>query len=262
MSTLFENNLSIKLLGRCADLLPKPLRTATMNGLIAYDSSSDEEGAQTVVEVRKVGIAPKSPVNGTAQIPAHGNVQPLAASKVDTANNAGGALLGPTMPDDVIDTYEEQSEQDIMRRLTRATHPMSAIPDSPPGSPDPAANARIERFLELKEHGVHFNEDLARKSTFRNPSLLSNMMKRAGIDEDEQYTTSLPIALWDPSIFPEWSYKEGLLKIQQALREKDETAKKVQSAGGNRTIEFASASNSGGCSRHSSPNQQSKHRRP
>lgn len=233
-----------------------------MNGLIAYDSSSDEEGAQRVVKVRKVGIALESPVNCTAQTLADGTVHPLAAGKADITKNAGGALLGPTMRDDVIDSYEEQSEQDIMRRLTRATHPMSAIPDSPPGSPDPAASARIERFLELKARGVHFNQDLANKSTFRNPALLSNMMKRAGIGENEQYATSLPAAMWEPSIFPEWSYREGLLKIQQELRERDEVAKKVQSAGGKRTIEFAPASNSGGSSRLSTPNQHSRRRRP
>jgi hypothetical protein len=232
-----------------------------MNGLIAYDSSSDEEGVHAV-EARKVGVALESPVNSTAHITPHAIVQPRDAAGADAANGAGGALLGPTMPDDVVDSYEVQSEQDIIRRLTRASHPMASIPESPPGSPDPAANARIGKFLELKARGVHFNEDLASKSTFRNPSLLSNMMKRAGIDEDEQYTTTLRTALWDPSIFPDWSYKEELLRSQQDLREKDEAAKKAQSAIGKRTIEFATASTSGGSSRNSTPNQQSKRRRP
>lgn len=232
-----------------------------MNGLIAYDSSSDEEGiqAQAVVEARKVGVELESPVNGTALITPHALVQPGDA---DASNGGGGALLGPSMPDDVVDSYGVQSEQDIIRRLTRASHPMSSIPDSPPGSPDPTANARIGRFLELKARGVHFNEDLASKSTFRNPSLLANMMKRAGIDEDEQYTTSLPTALWDHSTFPDWSYKEELLRSQQELREKDEATKKAQSVAGKRTIEFTTASISGASSRNSTPSQQSKRRRP
>lgn len=233
-----------------------------MNGLIAYDSSSDEEGAPSVVEVRKVGVAPESKTNGTAHFSAHETVLLNGSDRADATNGEGGALLGPKMPDEAVYSYEAQWEQVIIRRLTRASHPMPAIPDSPPGSPDLATNARIERFLELKARGVHFNADLAGKSTFRNPSLLSNMMKRAGIDEEDQYTTTLPKALWDPSMFPDWSYKEGLLKSQQELREKDEAVKKTQSAAGKRTIEFASASNSGGSSRNSTPNQQSKRRRP
>lgn len=251
------------LLAYAFNLLKASLEIATMNGLLDYSSSSDEEAAEGVVHAQqKVGVTTQLPVNGTAQSSAIEAVQPPTADIAGVANDAGDALLGPKMPEDMVTPDEEQSEQDIMRRLTRATHPMSAIPDSPPGSPDSAANARIQRFLELKARGVHFNEDLAGKSTFRNPSLLSNMMKRAGIDEDGQYATSLPTMLWDPLIFPEWSYKDGLLRSQQELREQDEAAKKAQSAAGKRTIEFATASNSGGSSRNSTPNQQSKRRRP
>ena len=231
-----------------------------MNGLVAYASDSDDESAGIVVEAQKVG-AQESLVNGAAQGSVHEAVHPRTAGNTDATNDVGGDLLGPTMPEDIATSYGEQSENDMMRELTRATHPMSAIPESPPGSPDQTANARIERFLKLKARGVHFNEDLASRTTFRNPSLLANMMKRAGISEEEQYTTSLPTALWDPSVFPEWSYKEALLKTQQELRGKDEAAKKAQSAAGQRTIEFASASNSGG-SNKSTPNQPSKRRRP
>ena len=239
-------------------LHPHNLETADMNGLVPYDSSSDDEGAETVVGAQKVGA--QSFINGTAQGLVQEAVHPRTAGSTDATNHAGGDLLGPKMPEDMATSYAEQSENDTMRELTRPTHPMSAIPESPQGSPDQTANARIERFLELKARGVHFNEDLASRTTFRNPSLLSNMMKRAGLSEEEQYTTSLPTALWDPSSFPEWSYKEALLKTQQELREKDEAAKKAHSAAGQRRIEFATSSNSGG-SNKSTPNQPSKRRR-
>lgn len=238
-----------------------------MSGLVAYGSSSDEEDVpDSANQQRKVGGSPKLSVNGTAQRAVDENAQGFGADNSNTANAIDGALLGPTMPEGALpsESYEDspEREQDIIRHLTQATHPMTAMPDSPPGSPDPAANARIQKFLELKARGVHFNDDLASKATFRNPSLLSTLMKRAGIEENEQYSTSLPIALWDRSSLPEWAYKETLLKSQQELREKDEAENKSLSAVGKRTIEFASASVSAGSSRHSNPGQQSKHRMP
>jgi len=235
-----------------------------MSGLVTYESSSDEEGVDASTDQRKVGSSPDLQVNGIAQRGVLESARPSAADDSNTANGIEGALLGPTMPEGAVpsESYEELSEQDIIRHLTQATHPMISMPDSPPGSPDPAANARIQKFLELKARGVHFNDDLAGKATFRNPTLLSTMMKRAGIEKHEQYSTSLPTVLWDPSSLPGWAYKEALLKTQQELREKDGEEKKSLSAAGKRTIEFASASVSAGSSRHSTPGQQSKRRRP
>lgn len=94
--------------------------------------------------------------------------------------------------------------------------------------------------MELKKHGVHFNEDLAKKTTFRNPSLLSVMMARAGVEDEAQYTSSLPKDFWDVSRFPEWAYKEGLLRRQQELRERDEQDRKIKSASGKRAIDWIS----------------------
>ena len=236
-----------------------------MNGLVAYDSSSDEDDAAVRSgQPDKVGASERIPLNGvtsTSKVlsaPEHQS----SADDASVANIQGDTLIGPELLDGFANAHEGSSEQDLIRHLTQATHPMSSIPESPPGSPDAGANARIQRFLELKERGAHFNEDLASKNTFRNPSLLAAMMERAGVDEADQYNTSLPAGLWDPLSLPEWAYKEALLKSQQELREKNEAAKKNLSEAGKRTIEFTSASNSNGSSRHSTPNQHSKRPRP
>lgn len=221
-----------------------------MKGLVSYDSSSSDEGDDEVRtgQPEKVGVSEQVSLIGkssSSRMPDY-TAPNSTVGYVGTANQQGDTLIGPMAPDGVVDSYEESSEQDLIRYLTQATHPLTSIPESPPGSPDAAADARIQRFLELKARGVHFNGDLASKTTFRNPSLLSIMIKRAEVDGAEQYITSLPAVLWDPSCLPEWAFKEALLKSQQDLREKDEAAKKILSAAGKRSIEFASASNSAG----------------
>ena len=245
-----------------------------MSGLVGYDSSSDEDTA--------VGSAPQKVSPSKAHDALNGepiatsNVQ-LAEEQFDSAHAASsgedltGPLLGPAArPNGTAVTEEENvspvaladmSERDAIRHLTQATVPTTALPPSPPGSPDPAANERFRRFLELKAKGVHFNEDLARKTGFRNPSLLSIMISKVGIDEKAQYNTSLPLDLWDPTDFPDWAYKEGLLKSQQELQGQSDANKKMLSATGKRTIEFTSETASGGSSRKSTPGQH-KRRRP
>jgi hypothetical protein len=111
------------------------------------------------------------------------------------------------------------------------------IPPSPPGSPDPAANAKFEHFLSLKEQGVHFNSKLASSSSLKNPSLLMTMMEHAGIEEQSQYDTSLPAEVWSTSNLPPWGFKEELLKTQQEVRQKSEANKSSRDS-----IEFVSGS--------------------
>lgn len=113
------------------------------------------------------------------------------------------------------------------------------IPPSPPGSPNPAANAKFEHFLSLKKQGVHFNSKLASSSSLKNPSLLKKMMEHAGINEQSQYNTALSTELWDASSLPQWGFKEELLRAQQDARQKlDE-----KNASGQRSaVEFVSGS--------------------
>ena len=136
------------------------------------------------------------------------------------------------------------AERDALRGLTQPPSMSSSIPPSPPGSPNPAANAKFARFLELKAKGVHFNVDLAGKTSFQNPSLLSNMLARAGITEQEQYASTIPEDIWSVRMFPDWAYKEGLIQQQRVMTRRLEVEKKAQSAAGKRAIDFVAQGHS------------------
>ena len=110
--------------------------------------------------------------------------------------------------------------------LTLPTVPNLDIPPSPPGSPPAAMNQKVKQLLELKKQDVHFNEKLAHSSAMKNPSLLGKLMTFAGLDQNEQYATTLSSDLWDPRAFPTWAYKDELAKAQQEAqrrREEDRT---------------------------------------
>ena len=125
----------------------------------------------------------------------------------------------------------------LVQDLTLPPVPNFDIPPSPPGSPDASANAKFEHFLSLKKQGVHFNAKLASSSSLKNPSLLTKMMDHAGIDQQSQYDTSLPAALWSTSDLPSWGFKEELLRSQQEFRQKME---EKRAPGQRSTIEFVS----------------------
>ena len=245
-----------------------------MSALVDYDSSSDEgdEG-----EASQAGLSAASTVEGpTTLSTAVGRTLPdqsggNALRNAVPESAAAGPLLGPAAPtnggmmdaDSPEETPNNLSERETIRYLTQASVPMASMPPSPPGATDPAANKRFARFLELKAKGVHFNKDLAGKSTFLNPGLLTTMMARAGIDEEDQYNTSLSTDVWNPKGFPKWAYKEELLKSQQEIRARDTEEKQALSAAGKRTIDFTpSGGTSGDSSRRSTPGYQKKRRRP
>lgn len=232
---------------------------------MGYGSSDDDDEGEKETAVDASPSLPNTAI--------HDSLITTTSNETNEASNGSaiGPLLGPAaqsngaaamndVPSPV--PLAELSERDAIRFLTQAPVPATSLPPSPPGSPDTAANERFRRFLELKEKGLHFNEDLAKKTSFRNPSLLSTMMARVGIDEQAQYNTSLPLELWNTGDFPEWSYKEGLLKSQKELQAQTELTKKTLSASGKRTIEFTSETASGELSRKSTPGQQGKRRRP
>ena len=247
-----------------------------MSALVGYNSSSDEDDtAAEPVPVNVVGNGKivSSDMGHDTNGPGndHGNhVPPLNSDPQDNPSVEIGPLVGPAMPT-TTETQQEQdlsseqvdslSERDTVRYLTQPSHPMTSIPPSPPGSPDPALNAKFKRFLELKAKGVHFNDDLGKKSTFRNPSFLATLMNRAGLESDDQYKTSLPLSIWDPLDFPPYAFKEGLLRSQQTLRDQQQAMKKSQSAAGKRSIEFTSGGASGQNSRDSTPGLSSKRKR-
>ena len=110
----------------------------------------------------------------------------------------------------------------MIHDLTLPLVPNLDIPPSPPGSPPPGVDEKFSHFLKLKKQGVHFNEKLARSSALKNPSLLKKLMDFAGVEEHEQYATTLPKELWDPTGFPPWAYIEELTKSQQEVTKRKE----------------------------------------
>lgn len=119
--------------------------------------------------------------------------------------------------------------------LTLPPVPKLDIPPSPPGSPDPGANAKFGHFVSLKKQGVHFNEKLSGSTSLKNPSLLRKLRDHVAIDDQRQYSTSLPNDIWDASTLPGWGFKEELLKTRQEISYKKEEKKALGQRG---SIEF------------------------
>lgn len=96
--------------------------------------------------------------------------------------------------------------------------------------------------MQLKKQGMHFNGKLAGSSALKNPMLLQKLMSSAGLIESDQYATTLPKDLWDPTAFPAWAYKEELAKSQQNVtsRKEDENARTQRDC-----VEFVPATNQG-----------------
>ena len=109
---------------------------------------------------------------------------------------------------------------------------------------------KIRHFLELKKQGVHFNDKLANSSALKNPSLLQKLMDFSGLDEADQYSTTLREDVWNPQGFPTWAYKEELAKSQQEVsKKKEEERARLQ----RESIDFVPATNSGHASRGGTP---------
>lgn len=239
-----------------------------MSGLVGYGSSSEDEKEEVQPNLGTPPTALPQDVASTTD--EHLKATSLVGDAALQQAGNSPVLLGPqpepareaitstytNEPSESVSPYE--TEREAILRLTAPTVSANAIPSSPPGSPNPAANARFARFLELKSKGVHFNEDLARKSSFSNPSLFSTMLKRAGLEEQVQYATSLPTDLWNVMEFPDHAYYEHLGKYQEEIRMRNEEAKKTQSAAGKRVLEFVPQSSSAGSSSKTTPQKDSR----
>lgn len=82
------------------------------------------------------------------------------------------------------------------------------IPPSPPGSPDPALAAKLDKFRELQERGVFFNDRLGGNRGFRNPKLLERLRGFVGVEDE--YGSHLPVEIWNPHGFTEDQYFDVL----------------------------------------------------
>jgi HCNGP-like protein len=105
--------------------------------------------------------------------------------------------------------------RELVQHLTLPSVPNLDIPPSPPGSPPPGVDAKMQHFLELKRGGIHFNEKLASSSALKNSGLLGKLMANAGLDRSEQYLASLPKEVWDTTCFPAWAYSTALRELQK-----------------------------------------------
>lgn len=253
------------------------IKILKMNGLVDYGSSSedeDEDGLQPFPGTTKHSSpantrdGSRPAINGKPADVEDTSKEPFTTISADVTS---APMLGPARPAEFasIDNYEEDRiqelppmpERDLLRYLTQPKIPMTSLPLAPSQTPDPAVTAKFKRFLELKLRGVHFNEDLANKASFKNPSLFATLLERAELRSQAQYSTTLPSHVFSHSMFPEWAFKEGLLKSQQAISAELEAAKKSKSSSGKRTIEFAPASRVEAVSQESSPSNPSKRKR-
>ena len=149
-----------------------------MSGLVGYDSSSDDDTAVIPTPQTLPSSKASDVFNGGATATGDegpSEEQPSSAPGASPSENIIGPMLGPVdqlggaAVADALSppiALADMSERDAIRHLTQPTFPATSLPPSPPGSPDPAANERFRRFLDLKSRGVHFNDDLARKSSF------------------------------------------------------------------------------------------------
>lgn len=125
------------------------------------------------------------------------------------------------------------ANRSLIHNLTLPTVPNLDIPPSPPASPSSATaqaalTAKFDKFLELKrKKGTHFNAKIADSHALKNPPLMDKLLAFVGVgtafDEGpaaaaEQYATTLPTELWDPSSFPEWAYRSQLRKSHERVQ--------------------------------------------
>ncbi|MCJ1281962.1 hypothetical protein MMC26_001285 [Xylographa opegraphella] len=223
-----------------------------MSVLVDYGSSDGDDAVGEASQL-KIGRVPQDTPPGTnidGQLKTNGN-----SKTNELAQKNGAPEIGPSIgpSNDLLESGTASAPQSpysanraLIRDLTLPTVTDFNIPDSPPGSPPPGLDEKFGQFLKLKKQGIHFNEKLARSSALKNPSLLRKLMNFAGVDESEQYATTLPSDIWDPEGFTPSAYKEELAKSQQSiLKKREEERAKVQ----RESIDFVSASVSGPSSR-------------
>ncbi|KAF3803601.1 hypothetical protein GCG54_00004773 [Colletotrichum gloeosporioides] len=218
-----------------------------MAGLVAYDSSDEDDDVQETIPQEKTETsqttAPppqksdsKDAKPPSSQPPKQEAQEPQPPSENITIGpvQQHSVPLGPSLPSmeaqlpqgslsqaaDGADSPYTASRA-LLRDLTLPPVPNFDIPPSPPGSPPPALTAKFTQFIELKKKGVHFNAKLAQSSALRNPSLTDKLMDFVDIDGRGGYATTLPHDIWDPTseaALPEWATRTALRQSQERVR--------------------------------------------
>ncbi|KAG8421342.1 hypothetical protein J3458_003229 [Metarhizium acridum] len=143
----------------------------------------------------------------------------------------------PEPPETSAPSSPYTATRSLIHDLTLPSVPNLDIPPSPPGSPPPQTSSKFQQFLTLKRQGTHFNSKLEQSTALRNPSLTDKLLSFVDLSGPAQYETTLPLELYDPSGFPEWSYKDKLRKARE-----DVVKSREEKAGGRSSIEFVSGS--------------------
>ncbi|OTA24133.1 hypothetical protein BTJ68_13494 [Hortaea werneckii EXF-2000] len=187
----------------------------TMSGLVGYGSSDeDDDELQPEKPAKEPPTAPYAPVKeaptqpdepplGPAPGPA-APPPPAAAAAVQDDSHPAVVPSDPavTSPDDPTASPPASpytTTRHHLRTLTMPTVPNFTIPDSPPPPPRNSEEAAIlasrtkkfERFLALKQKGIHFHHRLLHSSSLRNPSFLPNLMQFAGLGPEDVYASAL-----------------------------------------------------------------------
>ncbi|KFG87752.1 hypothetical protein MANI_112613 [Metarhizium anisopliae] len=143
----------------------------------------------------------------------------------------------PEPPETSAPSSPYTTTRSLIHDLTLPSVPNLDIPPSPPGSPPPQTSSKFQQFLTLKRQGTHFNSKLEQSAALRNPSLTDKLLSFVDLSGPAQYETTLPLELYDPSGFPEWSYRDKLRRARE-----DVVKAREEKAGGRSSIEFVSGS--------------------
>ncbi|KAJ3175394.1 SAP30-binding protein [Geranomyces variabilis] len=99
-----------------------------------------------------------------------------------------------------------------LARLLRPP-PGTVLPPEPPGDADPAIQAKISKWLDLKASGMVFNDRLEATHAFRNPSITSKMIEYLGLDERG---SNFSKDVYNPAGFPPEAYYDKIAERQRA----------------------------------------------
>ncbi|KHN99906.1 HCNGP-like protein [Metarhizium album ARSEF 1941] len=173
---------------------------------------------------------------------------PESSPSLPQRQTIGPVPLGPSLPppESILAGLPEPSgtstpsspytaARSLIHDLTLPSVANFDIPPSPPGSPPPQTTSKFRQFLSLKRQGTHFNGKLEQSAALRNPSLADKLLSFVDLSGTAQYETTLPLELYDPSGFPEWSHRDKLRKArEEVVKEREDKT------GGRSSIEFVS----------------------
>ncbi|KAG9288118.1 hypothetical protein G9A89_017713 [Geosiphon pyriformis] len=146
---------------------------------------------------------------------------------------------------DLDQSHKELREQTLMRQLLRPKPILGlenwGIPSEPEKECDPALQAKISHFHELKEKGVHFNENLLKNKAFRNPHIYSKLVEFVELDE---IGSNFPKNVFDPYGFPREMYADKLAETQKRIAEERSAAQQLQQRTQIQFVPGSSATNS------------------